>query len=282
MLKRHELAAQPFPRATCDALFAAILRDDEADPDLRLPDGIEIEHRESDLIACFRLARQLWIEGFERDAMRDLAARLARGGSLSVEERARFKAVRAKCKHLRYAHVLYGAAHRYPVMLDRLTITMGQVQDAYRTGRRASTTGRSVLLWLLLSRPSAALVRAESDRLTPTSAVAFTGLLRSDTAALEALVAKPTVSGGRFHAARKIVGRQVSFWDTLGTLSPSEERFRLSRWLAAINGAMGAMHDGMVERRTSDAASYDAEFRLPDDIRDPIAALVARIRRSGA
>lgn len=272
-LGRGELDARPFAAAACDALFAAVLVDDEIDGDLRLPDAVQRGYAQDELVACFRLCRQLWSEGFDPAALLRMCATLRREGDLGPDDRVRFKHVRAKFKHLRYAHALYGAAHRYPPVLDQVTIMMGQVQDACRTGRRTAVATRTALLRLLLTAPMARWLRAESDRLVPTTPDGFRQLLEADRAVLAALIARPTVTGPVFHAARKVVGRQVSFWDTLRTLAPTEDRYRMSRWLSAINGGMGELHDRLVERRAEAPASYRAAFVLPAEIAGRIAAL---------
>lgn len=264
----------PFPTSLCDALFAAVLIDDEVDDDLALPNRIQLDFSARDLVDCFRLARQMWSEGFDRAALIRNTNQLIRTRDLDEPTRVQFKHIRARFKHLRYAHALYSRDHRYPALLDRVTITMGQVQDAYRHHRSAAVLGRAALLRLFLQRPAASLLKAQSERLVVTTPEAFRRLLQDDYRTLAKLLEPAEVSGRGFHAARKVVGRQVSFWDTLRTLAPTEDRYRLSRWLSAINGLMGALHDDMVERRAQDRTLYDAPFALPENIRRLIAALV--------
>ena len=182
----------------------------------------------------------------------------------------------SKLKHFRFAHALYSTDHRYPRMIDALAIAMGKAQDAYKSGRRWPVLGRAMLLRILLSEPLARSVRAETDALVLTSPAEFRTLLLADYAKLGAFVAAPAVTGHGFHQARKVVGRQLSFWDTLRTLQPSEDSFRMSRWLSAINSLMGSFHDGLVDRRAADSASYHTQFRLPDDIRQRIAEMLDR------
>ena len=111
-LNRAALDARPFAPALCETLFEAVLIDDEVDADLHLPDAIQFDHDQDKLVACFRLARQLWIEGFDRDLLIRLTGSLIREGDPGTEDRIRLKHVRAKFKHFRYAYALYGAAHR--------------------------------------------------------------------------------------------------------------------------------------------------------------------------
>lgn len=277
-LKRDELDARRFPETLCDRLFAAVLVDDEIDDDLCLPDAVQVDLTPEQLVDCFRLCRQLWIEGFDRETLVRQVGILVREHDLAPDDRLRLKHIRAKFKHFRYAHALYDASHRYPPMLDRVTITMGQVQDAYRNHRGGAVALRAAMLRLMLTGPAVRRLRSEGDRLRPATPADFRTRLAADLAVLEALVARPTVTGHAFHAARKVIGRQVSFWDTLRTLEPTEDRFRLSRWLSAINGEMGALHDRLVERRAENRASYATAFTLPEAVRQRIDALNGRMR----
>lgn len=162
-----------FTNEQCDALFAAILIDDEVDRETELPATIRFDYARRDLIDCFGLAHRLWETGFDRDFLVHAAATLLRDGNLDAAD------------------------------------------------------------WM---------------------------------------------TARELHAARKIIGRQVSFYDTLRTLHPSPDSDRMSRSLSAINGLMGSLHDELVVTRTRDRSTYDeVRFALPDPIRTRLAALVDRI-----
>ena len=274
LLDARELDASPFAAEICEALFAAVLVDDRIDTELVLPSAIHLDCDTETLLACFRLCRQLWQQGGDWLELRALAAQLLRDRDLDAVDRVRFKHMRAKLKHFRFAHALYSADHRYPRMIDGLAIAMGKAQDAYKSGRHWPVVGRALLLRLLLWEPLAKRVRAETDTLVLTTPADFRALLLADYAKLGELVAAPAVTGHGFHQARKVVGRQLSFWDTLRTLEPSEDSFRVSRWLSAINSLMGSFHDDLVERRAADPGSYHTEFAMPDEIRQRIVQLL--------
>lgn len=274
LLDRRELDGAPFSADRCDALFAAVLIDDEIDDDTRLPARIRLDYAQDELAACFRLCRQLWYAGFDRAVLIELVAKLVRDRDLGEDDRLRFKHMRAKFKHFRYAHALYGAAHAYPRLLDRITITMGHLQDAYRHQRGGTVLREAAILRLMLTRLPLGALHREADRLMLTTTSAFRALLEKDVRALAAIVATDTVTGHHFHLTRKVVGRQVSFWDTLRTIEPTPERYDMSRSLSAINGLMGDLHDDLVERRATDRASYGASFVLPAEIRARIEALL--------
>jgi hypothetical protein len=263
-------------------LFAAILVDDEIEPQVPLPAAIQLDFTSDQLEACFDLALRLWTEGFDASDLAALSHRLLRQGDLAATDRRRLKHVRAKFKHLRYAHALYGAAHRSPPLLDRVTIGMGHIQDACRNNRPLAARTEGVILRLALSAVPAGLLRREASRLCPTSPAAFRELLEEDARAWAALARAETVTGPAFHAARKRIGRQVSFWDTLRTLEPTVDRYRLSRALAAINGLMGDLHDRLVRDRGLDPASYRASFVLPRPIAARLEALLPLYRAERA
>jgi hypothetical protein len=126
------------------------------------------------------------------------------------------------------------------------------------------------------------LLQREVDHLTPTTSAGFRDYVAREIATLEDILSYRLLTGAQFHATRKIASRLVSFYDTLRTIAPSDEAFRMSRALAAINGLMGAMHDVLIERRIAGTQDYHRDpFALPDEIRSRLAALVARYRASG-
>lgn len=262
----------------CQQLFAAILIDDEVEPQVPPPATIQLDFTPDELAGCFDLALELWTRGFDRPAMIALSRRLLRAGDLDANDRQRLKEVRAKFKHLRYAHALYGNGHRSPPLLDRVTIGMGHIQDACRNGRPTVARAEGLLLRLSLAGGPAMLLTREAARLRPTTPAGFRALIADDVRVWEDLARSERVTGPAFHAARKRVGRQVSFWDTLRTLEPTPDRYRLSRALAAINGLMGDLHDRLVTSRGVDPASYRAAFPLPGAIRQRLAALTPRYR----
>ena len=258
----------------CDTLFSAILIDDRIDSIIKLPVSVQLDYSVEELTACFTLAHRLWLTGFDRRKLIYLTDLIRRDGDLVESDRVRFKHMRAKFKHLRYAHALYGVEHCYPRLLNQMTIIMGQIQDACRNQRFEAAVRKSVLLRLLLTKLPSHWLRIEAERLIPTTSNAFRLLIESDAEAMRAAVARSSISGEVLHEVRKRIGRQVSFWDTLRTLEPTTDRFRMSRALSAINGLMGDLHDNLVRRRAADPASYHRPFVLPEMIRGRITSLL--------
>lgn len=276
------LDARRFSDAQCAALFDAILVDDVVDADTDLPDRITLDHSPADLLDCYRICRQLWRAGVDRDAMIASNALLLRDRDLGTDDRLRFKYARARFKHLRFACALYGERHAYPVLFDWMTTLLGHLQDAFRTGRAGKVWREALLCRLFLARGPWRLLQREADRLTPTTSEGFRDYVAQQIATLEDILSRDLLTGAQFHATRKIASRLVSFYDTWRTIAPSDEAFRMSRSLAAINGLMGAMHDVLIERRVAGTQDYHRDpFPLPAEIRGRIAALVARYRASG-
>lgn len=276
------LDAQRFAQATCDALFQAVLIDDEVDAHTELPDRMTLDYDPAQLLDCYRLCRQLWREGVDHAAFGALIDTLRRERDLGPEQRLAFKYARAKIKHLRFAWALYDERHRYPHVMDWMTTALGHLQDAFKNGDRAKVYREAVLCRFFLSAGPQALLAREIDRLRLTSGESFRAYMGRQAATLEAALRQPLMTGHQFHATRKILSRQVSFYDTLRTLQPSDEAFKMSRSLAALNGLMGNMHDDLVARRVAGEQDYHRDaFALPADIQERLVALVKLYAASG-
>lgn len=266
-----------FSAAQCEALFQAILIDDVVDPQTKLPAGITLDYPADVLADCFGLCRQLWRSGFDHSMIAGMTIRLVLGGTLDDAERRRFKDVRAKFKHFRYAYRLYTTQREVPPLFDRVTIAMGKLQDAMRNGRRGATIGHALMLRLMVLAPSVHRMKREADAVTLADPASFRAMFEDDRARLAALLAQDAITGRELHAGRKIIGRQVSFYDTLRTLTGGEDAYDMSRSLSAINGLMGDLHDRLVEEKLVDPTAYDNErFAMPTDIAQRLSALVER------
>lgn len=263
-LSATDLDEPRFSAAQLEALFDAILINDEVDASTPMPDAITLDFDQTQLIDCFRLSRQLWNASGYREELHDLLCKLARDGDLEAGDRLRFKHVRAKFKHLRFAHALYDTRHRYPTVLNWQTTAMGHLQDAFKTGNAAALNREIRILRVFLSWAPQKLITRETSRLSPTSSEGFRAYVMAQIARLRQMIDKEAVTGAEFHALRKIVSRQVSFYDDLRTIAPSTEAFRMARVLAAINGMMGRMHDDLIEEKIAGTMDYHREkFPLP-------------------
>lgn len=266
-----------FSRDQLDRLFDAILVNDVVDASVMLPQAIRVDYHDTHLRDGFAISRDLWAAGYDRAALIDLVGKLGRGGAIEAHEQLWFKHVRAKFKHLRFAFVLYGREHRCPATFKAVTTAMGHLQDAFRGRRRGAVTRYAAVLRLLLARPPMLLVEREIGRVELADGADFRAFTLAQIAELRMMLAPPTITAHRFHVARKIVSRQVSFHDDMRTIHPSPEHRMLSRYLGAINGLMGQFHDELVLRKTGGTLDYAREtFAMPGDIRGRLTALVAR------
>ncbi len=266
-----------FPADRLDALFDAILVNDVVDAQVDLPDAIRTEYPDGHLADGYAISAQLWREGFDRAALLGFIERLGRGDDPNQADQLWFKHIRAKFKHMRFAFVLYGADHICPRLFKSITTSMGLLQDAFRNGRRAAIRRQSILLQFLLSSPMTVWLHREVDRAKLDTGAGYGDFTTRQIATLRRTLSKPTLNGHSFHAARKIVSRQVSFHDDMRTIHPAPEHFVMSRYLSAINGLMGSYHDELVLRDALGELDYGHEkFALPADIRHRLERLVAR------
>ncbi len=278
-------AAMDGPRFTAEQiarLYDAIEIDDVVDPHTELPDRIVLDHDPGLLADCFRLSRQLLIDGIDRHEMFALLGKLRRDRDLDAAARVRFKDMRAKLKHFRFAIALYGERHRYPPVIDWLTTALGHAQDGFKTGQAGRVAVKAGVAQLLLAPGAWSLFVRERDRIVLTTPEGFRVFVSRDLATLDAVVRHGEVTGGDFHAARKVVSRQVSFYNAALTLRPDPEAMRMARSLAAINGLMGSLHDELIVRRVSGAQDYHRDrFTLPPSIHTRITHVLQCFRASG-
>jgi len=131
-------ARAPFPPSVIAALFEAVEMDDVVDPVVSLPDPIPLACDVAEMRRCLDLCLQFWREGAIRQDLLSLTGTLLRTGDLPLDQRRRYKLIRARYKHLRFALVLYSAVHRAPLLFRATVAVMGHLQDAYRNDRRGA------------------------------------------------------------------------------------------------------------------------------------------------
>jgi hypothetical protein len=262
-----------YPAPVLDALFEAIEMDDVVDPVVSLPHPIPVACSKEEMRHCLDLCIQFWRAGGTRQDLRALIGTLLLTGDLPPDARRRYKLIRARYKHLRFALVLYGREHNAPPLFRATVAVMGHLQDAYRNRRIAAVLLYALLLRLLVTRLAWMAVRREVDRVRLDGADGFARYRAEEVQRLRRWLAQPQITAHRFHAMRKVVSRLVSFYDTRRSLQPDESMFRMSRFLSAINGLMGSMHDDLVEQSVMGCLDYRRDaLALPEDIRCRIEA----------
>lgn len=267
---------QRFPRETLRRLFDAVDTDDVVDAHVALPDPIVLSAPRDQIERCYALCLQFWHDGVHRKELLQLVDKLLRNEGLSADERMLYKYIRARYKHLRFAQRLYGKRHRSGLVFDITTRVMGHLQDAFRSGRRAGVLRHGRRLKLLLSRPMWIMVKRGLEQIELDDEAGFIAHQRAEMRRLKKAMERTHFAGHQFHTVRKIVSMQVSYYDTVRSIAPEEHALRMSRFLAAINGLMGARHDEMVAESLSGRRSYDTPAPLTTQMRLRLEALVAR------
>jgi len=267
---------QKFPAETLRRLFDAVDVDDIVDAHVALPDPIVLACPDESIRQCYALCLQFWEDGFTREDALRLVEKLLRNEGLSADERLEFKYIRARYKHLRFAQRLYSERHRSDRLFDLTTRVLGKLQDAFRSGRRSGIVRSGYQLRVLLSKPVWAMVKRSMENTRLTTEAGLIAFQKAEIQDLKKAVARTHFAGHQFHAVRKIVSMQVSFYDTLRTLGPNEHAFKMSRFLAAINGLMGSRHDEMVAEALSGRRNYETPAPLANEIRSRIETLIAR------
>ncbi|MGJ8518291.1 hypothetical protein [Carnimonas bestiolae] len=273
---RAESRWQHFPEHTLAQLFDAIEVDDVVEEQVSIPDhGALLCANDEQIHQCYSLCLQLWHEGVSRHALLELLSTLQQRGDLSPDERRRFKSMRAKFKHLRFAQRLFGKRHQCSGLLHRTTVMMGKLQDAFRGGHRDELQRSIRIMRLLLLPPVWALMQRAAVHFPLDSAASICDYRQQCFAGLEPAIKSTVLDGKGFHDTRKIVSQQVAYYDTFRTLYPdSDVARRMSRFLAAINGLMGDRHDEIIEATLKGERAYNDAESFSEDVRWRLETLV--------
>jgi len=265
---------QRFPKEALRRLFDAVDTDDVVDAHVDLPDPIVLSSPDGQIERCYALCLQFWEEGVTRSEMLHLVEKLLRNEGLSADDRIQYKNIRARYKHLRFAQRLYGKRHTSGFVFDLTTRVMGHLQDAFRSGRRSAVVRQALKLKILLSRPIWRMVRRGLVEIELDSAAGFVAHQRKEIGRLKKVMGRTMFAGHQFHTVRKIISMQVSYYDTVRSLGPDDHAFRMSRFLAAINGLMGARHDEMVADAIAGRREYKTPTPLTSQMRSRLETLV--------
>ena len=267
---------QKFPAETLRRLFDAVDVDDIVDAHVALPDPIVLACPDETLRQCYALCLQFWQDGFTREDLLRLVEKVLHNVWLSADERLQYKHIRARYKHLRFAQRLYGKTHRSNWAFDLTTSVLGHLQDAFRSGRRSGIIRHGLALRVLLSKPVFSMVQRAMEQTRLDSEPGLIAHQQAQMRRLKKAMARATFAGHQFHMVRKIVSMQVSYYDTRRSLEPNEHDYRMSRFLAAINGRMGSRHDEMVAESLSGRHRYNTPVPLGKETRSSLETLVAR------
>lgn len=266
---------QTFPAETLRRLFDAVDVNDIIDAHVPLPQPIVLACPDDSIRQCYSLCLQFWKDGVKREDALRLVEKLLRNEGLSADERLEFKHIRARYKHLRFTQRLYSKRHASDYLFDKTTRVFGKLQDAFRSGRRGDIIRSGLRLRVLLSKPVWSMVQRSLENTPLVSEAGLIAFQKAEIKALKDAMARSTFAGHEFHSVRKIVSMQVCFYDTLRTLGPNDHAYRMSRFLAAINGLMGSRHDEMVAEALSGRRHYDTPAPLGNETRSRLQTLIA-------
>ena len=263
-----------FTTEQCDALFAAVLVHDDLYPDAKLPATIELDYRPEQLAQCYRLCRQIWQQGVDREALLAIIDKIGRQQVLGPEDQRAFKEVRAKFKHLRFAYAAFDQRHRYPLTFHWLIALMGSLQDAFKNRQVVAVRRYARVLRLLLQPWPYAVLTRRIDQFQASTTASFQRYVQQQLAGIRSSLGKDAVTSKAFHEMRKVISRQVAIYDCLKILYPTPEHHAISQSLSTINGLMGSLHDELIARKFNKTQDYHADkFAIPTEIRRRLLAL---------
>ncbi len=264
-----------FSPETLQRLFTAIDEDDIVNQDATLPEVVDFQCTQEIILDNYSLCLQFWEDGFKRSELLRLVHKLSKGGDFSEEDRMAYKYIRARYKHLRFAQRLYTEKHISSSLFRQTTVMLGHFQDAFRNRNKSNIKRFKRVLRFYLSWPLWLLVRYHLRHPKLDTAAGFIADRRKQVSTLRELLAKPMLTGVEFHDVRKIISQQVSYYDTLRSIDPSNQNaYKISRFLSNINGLMGDRHDVMVADKMSGRRAYEEPTLLDDNIRQPLELLL--------
>lgn len=266
-----------FSPETVHKLFTAVDEDNRVDKEVSLPLVINLQCTQDSLSDNYALCIQYWEEGFTRRELLNLILSILNGGKWSDKERMRFKYIRARYKHLRFAQRLYSKRHISRFWFSKTTLFLGHFQDAFRNNRRNAVKFYGRILCFYLSTPVWNWVNFSLRHMPFDSVSNFIAYQQREMRRLQVLLAKTELTGHEFHTIRKIVSQLVSYYDTSRIIDPDNPDLRqISRFLAAINGLMGDQHDEMIADNVSGRKSYNERCPLDIQLRQRLELLVER------
>ncbi|WP_413724109.1 hypothetical protein [Sodalis sp. RH16] len=266
-----------FAPETVQLIFTAVEEDDIVNEQTSLPQSIDLQCSQENIRNYYALCLQFWQEGFTRLELQGLVHKVLKGGELSATERMQYKYIRSRYKHLRFAQRLYSKKHESSLFFRQTTVVLGHFQDAFRNGNKDAIRFYGNILRIYLSLPVWIRVHYALRHTRLDSENGFIVYRQEQMRALRALIAKPQLTGREFHSVRKFISQQVSYYDTLRSIDPSnQDAYKISRFLANINGLMGDRHDEMVADKLAGRKAYDEPALLDINIRQRLELFLAR------
>jgi hypothetical protein len=266
-----------FTPVQCEALFAALLVHDDLYPETSLPDSIPLDYTQEQLSQCYLISQQLWHEGISRKALCEITDKICKQGKLNEQDQYTYYCMRAKIKHLRFAYVMFDEKHRYPRVFHWMTAAMGHLQDVLKNPQQSSVWFEAFLVRLFLSKPLYSIAIKEISGFKPSTAESFQQYIWNEINTIRLYLDQDKVTSHEFHAMRIVISRQVSFYDNLKTLYPSDFHQTISKLFSTLNGLMGNFHDELIVRKFNKTQDYYKDtFIIPEEIRLRLKALTEK------
>jgi hypothetical protein len=266
-----------FTAAQCDELFAAVLVHDELYPKATLPDAIHLDYTQEQFSHCYQICQQLWQEGPNRQALSQMVEKIYKQGKLNEQDQYEYYCMRAKIKHLRFAHIMFDKSHRYPRVYHLMTAVMGHLQDVLKNAQHSSVWPAALLVRLFLSKLLYALAVREIEGFQPTTVESFQQYIKNEINFIRLNLAKDKITSHEFHDMRKVISRQVAMYDNFKTLYPSSYHQSISKCLSTLNGLMGSMHDQLISKKFDKSQHYYKDkFVMPSEIRVRLEQLISK------
>lgn len=204
----------------------------------------------------------------------ELVGKVARSGDLALDDRQRFKNIRAIFKHLRFAFVTFSKKHQVPLLFNVLIIIMGHLQDVIKNKQKKWIICTSFFLKCCSQKWLYSIIVKKIDSLEFADSIEFNNYINQEISFIRTNLLAKKVTAKRFHDMRKVISRQVALYDNLKNLYPSQYHTNISKYLSTLNGMMGSLHDELIARKFKKTQNYHKDlFEIPLEIRIKLNAL---------
>ncbi|PCI62785.1 MAG: hypothetical protein COB35_02490 [Gammaproteobacteria bacterium] len=259
----------------CHALFEDILIHDDIYPEAVLPDKVHLDYSQQQISECFNLCLRLWQLDVKREVFNKLLSKVCQSGELNLEDQQRLKNIRAVFKHLRFAFVMLSKKHQVPLLFHGLIIIMGHLQDVIKNKQKKWIICTSYFLKCCSQKWLYSIIVKNIDSFESTDSIEFNNFINQEINFIRINLLAKKVTAKKFHDMRKVIGRQVAFYDNLKNLYPSQYHTNITEYLSTLNGMMGSLHDELIAKKFNQTQNYHKDlFEIPLEIRLKLDALI--------
>ena len=271
---KNALSGPPFEKRYCDELFDAVLDHDLVDLTAELPGPIHLDYSQDQIIQGYRLSLQLWKDGVaERIVfLRGYIRKVSGLKPISQEDQLIYKDIRAKMKHMRCACAIFDERHCYPKYFNKMIVTMGRLQDRIKNDLDSGKKKYLRRFRRYLAKFHYFLISREISSFRPSTPETFQAYMNREIGHLQEALNHEDITNRKFHELRKVISRQVAFYDCMKVLYPTDYHRDVSRYLGTVYTLMGRVHDGIVLQNLSDTEDfYEKLIEMPPEIKTRLA-----------